>query len=274
MFASIIIIIIIIIIITSSPFHFRRCFGSFERSSSRLWRLSHLTVVVDPFLWFAMPRGSKDVKKNSAVAEGTQGLNEKATAPWLSNRPNWPTLKAETKLKSNAGGQSSSSSSSSSSKAATVATDPPVRKIHAKRGRDKPTAVEQKRGDGDGGAKALRGRGDKAVAMDRPPIDLKSRKRGDGLQVVNGQKQLAVAGDGLQAIGLVTIPAKQASLTQTGGHHPRAHRIRGTIHELHHWVATHGRGAAPSFQTHGCGVKCCSSSYRSGRRQLLLGRKY
>ena len=266
MFASI----IIIIIITTSSFHFRRCFGSFERSSSRLWRLSHLTVVVAPFLWFAMPRGSKDAKKNSAVAEGTQGLNEKATAPWLSNRPNWPTLKAETKLKSNAGGQSSSSSSS---KAATVATDRPVRKIYAK-GPEKPPAVEQKRGDDNGGAKAFRGRGDKAVAMDRPPIDLKSRKRGDGLQVVNGQKQLAVAGDGLQAIGLVTIPAKQASLTQTGGHHPRAHRISGTNHEQHHWVATHGRGAAPSFQTHGCGVKCFSSSYRSGRRQLLLGRQY
>ena len=227
MFASIIII-IIIILITSSSFHFRRCFGPFERSSSRLWRLSHLTVVVAPFLWFAMPRGSKDAKKNSAVAEGTQGLNEKATAPWLSNRPNWPTLKAETKLKSNAGGQSSSSS-----KAATVATDRPVRKIYAK-GPEKRPPVEQKRGDGYGGAKAFRGRGDKAVAMDRPPIDLKSRKRGDGLQVINGHKQLAVAGDGLQAIGLVTIPAKQASLTQTGGHHPRAHRISGTNDELHY----------------------------------------
>ena len=193
--------------------------------------------------------------------------NGKKKAPWDLDRPNRPTFEAETKLKSNAGGQSSSSS-----KAATVATDRPVRKLYAK-GREKLAAVEQKRGDGYGGAKALRGRGDKAVAMDRPPIDLKSRKRGDGLQVVNGQKQLAVAGDGLQAIGLVTIPAKQASLTQTGGHHPRAHRISGTNHELHHWVATHGRGAAPSFQTHGCGVKCFSSSYKCGRRQLLLGRQ-
>ena len=128
--------------------------------------------------------------------------------------------------------------------------------------------------EGDGGAKALRGRGDKAVAMDRPPIDLKSRKRGDGLQVINRQTQLAVAGDGLQAIGLVLIPAKQASLTQTGGHHPPAHRICGTNHELHPCVATHGRGTAPSFQTHGCGVKCFSSSYRSGRRQLQLGRQF
>jgi hypothetical protein len=60
-------------------------------------------------------------------------------------------------------------------------------------------------------------------------------------------KQLAVAGDGLQAIGLVTIPAKQARLTQTGGHHSQAHRICGSNHELLHWVANHGRVTAFLF---------------------------
>ena len=35
--------------------------------------------------------------------------------------------------------------------------------------------------------------------------------------------------------------------------------------KVYHCIETHGRGANPSFRTHGCGSKPFSSSFRSGR---------
>ena len=65
--------------------------------------------------------------------------------------------------------------------------------------------------EGDGGANALRGRGDKVVAMDRPPIDLKSRKVGDGPQVINGQSNSRWQGMVFKRLDLYLYqPSRQA----------------------------------------------------------------